>query len=145
MASASRSPAPSPLALAAFCAGMAAASAAAQAAPPQGQGVTATLDGLYQVPEEAMGNIATYRVDLAPDAFSVRHRHGGLLVFHVISGAVRTQVDDGSVRTYRAGQSFMERPWNEVMLLENDSRTEPASLLAVFLGRCEVAPPSLGH
>jgi hypothetical protein len=72
-------------------------------------------------------------------------RHGGLLIFHMISGAVRTQVDDGEMRTYRAGQSFTEQPWNEVALLENDSRTEPASLLGVYLGACETPLPALGH
>lgn len=80
------------------------------------------------------GQVTLYHFKLAPNAFTVRHRHGGMFLFHVITGTVRTEVDNGPLRTFRAGEAFVEQPWDQIMLLENDSITQPATLLGVFLG-----------
>jgi len=47
-------------------------------------------------------------------------------------GAIRSQVNDGSVTTYKAGQSFSEFPAT-TRVSANASETEPAKLLAVFV------------
>jgi quercetin dioxygenase-like cupin family protein len=51
----------------------------------------------------------------------------------VLSGAIRSQVDDEPVKVYRAGESFYEEPGSRHRVSENASDREPASLLAVFV------------
>jgi quercetin dioxygenase-like cupin family protein len=41
--------------------------------------------------------------------------------------------NDGPLVTYRAGQNFPEMPGHRHTLDENESKTEPAKLLAVFV------------
>ena len=51
----------------------------------------------------------------------------------VLAGAIRSKVNDGPVKTYRAGESFSEFPGDRHGVSENASATEPAKLLAVFV------------
>jgi quercetin dioxygenase-like cupin family protein len=51
----------------------------------------------------------------------------------VLEGAIRSQVNDGSVTTYEAGQSFSELPGDRRGISANASETQPAKLLAVFV------------
>jgi quercetin dioxygenase-like cupin family protein len=51
----------------------------------------------------------------------------------VLEGAILSQVNDGPVKTYRAGESFSEFPGDHHGVSANASDTEPASLLAVFV------------
>jgi quercetin dioxygenase-like cupin family protein len=53
----------------------------------------------------------------------------------VLEGAIRSQVNDGPVTTYRAGESFSEFPADRHGVSENASTTESARLLAVFVRR----------
>jgi quercetin dioxygenase-like cupin family protein len=46
---------------------------------------------------------------------------------------VRSQVSDGPVTTYQAGQSFSELPGDCHGVTANASETEPAKLLALFV------------
>jgi quercetin dioxygenase-like cupin family protein len=46
----------------------------------------------------------------------------------VLQGAIRSQVNDGPVTTYQAGQSFSELPGDRA----NASKTKAAKLLAAF-------------
>jgi quercetin dioxygenase-like cupin family protein len=52
----------------------------------------------------------------------------------VLEGAIRSQVNDGPVTTYRAGENFSEFPGDRHGVSENASTTEPARLLAMFVG-----------
>jgi quercetin dioxygenase-like cupin family protein len=51
----------------------------------------------------------------------------------VLEGAIRSQVNDGSVTTYEAGQSWSELPGDRRGISANASETQPAKLLAVFV------------
>jgi quercetin dioxygenase-like cupin family protein len=51
----------------------------------------------------------------------------------VLEGAIRSQVNDGPVRTYKAGESFSELPGDRHSVSANASDTESAKLLAVFV------------
>lgn len=51
----------------------------------------------------------------------------------MLSGAIRSQVDDGPVTIYKAGQHFTEAPGAQHRVSENASDTEPATLLAIFV------------
>jgi quercetin dioxygenase-like cupin family protein len=51
----------------------------------------------------------------------------------VLEGAIRSQVNDGPVTTYKAGENFSELPGDRHSVSANASDTEPAKLLAVFV------------
>jgi quercetin dioxygenase-like cupin family protein len=51
----------------------------------------------------------------------------------VLEGAIRSQVNNGPVTTYQAGQSFSELPGDRHGVSANASETTPAKLLAVFV------------
>jgi quercetin dioxygenase-like cupin family protein len=61
------------------------------------------------------------------------HPHSAFIYATVLQGAIRSQVNDGPMTTYRAGESFSERPGDHHSVSENASSTEPARLLAVFV------------
>ena len=71
---------------------------------------------------------------LPPGAKAVPHRHGGAFVYaYVLSGSVRSQLDDGPAKVYRAGEDWYEAPGALHKLTENTSKTLPARLLVVFI------------
>jgi quercetin dioxygenase-like cupin family protein len=74
-------------------------------------------------------------VEYAPGASTRPHRHAksGFIYATVLEGALRSQVNDGPVNTYRAGESWSELPGDHHTFEENASKTEPARLLAVFV------------
>jgi quercetin dioxygenase-like cupin family protein len=62
-----------------------------------------------------------------------RHAKSAFIYAHVLSGAIRSQVDDAPAKVYRAGEGFHEEPGAHHRVSENASDREPASLLAVFV------------
>jgi quercetin dioxygenase-like cupin family protein len=97
-------------------------------------------EGVTTVFERAIPNIpgksmVVLKVRYAPGGKSPPHRHAksAFIYAHVLSGAIRSQVDDQSARIYRAGEGFCEVPGSYHRVSENASDTEPASLLAVFV------------
>jgi quercetin dioxygenase-like cupin family protein len=61
------------------------------------------------------------------------HPSSAFIYVTVLEGAIRSQVNDGPVTTYRAGESWSEQPGDRHLVSENASTTEPARLLAVFV------------
>jgi quercetin dioxygenase-like cupin family protein len=61
------------------------------------------------------------------------HARSAFVYAHVLSGAIRSQVDDEPAKVYQVGEGFYERPGSYHRVSENASDTEPASLLAVFV------------
>jgi quercetin dioxygenase-like cupin family protein len=74
-------------------------------------------------------------VEYEPGGSSPGHTHpsSAFIYATVLEGAIRSQVNDGPVTTYRAGESFSEFPGDRHGVSENASATEPARLLAVFV------------
>ena len=74
-------------------------------------------------------------VEYAPGGFSDAHTHptSAFIYATVLEGAIRSQVNDGPVKVYRAGESFSELPGDRHGVSANDSETAPAKLLAVFV------------
>jgi quercetin dioxygenase-like cupin family protein len=74
-------------------------------------------------------------VEYEPGGSSPGHTHpsSAFIYATVLEGAIRSQVNDGPVTTYRAGESFSEFPGDRHAVSENASDTEPARLLAVFV------------
>ena len=74
-------------------------------------------------------------VEYAPGGKTPSHHHAksAFISAYVISGAVRSQVDDGPVLTFKAGEHFTEKPGAHHVVSENASDTEPAKILAIFV------------
>lgn len=73
-------------------------------------------------------------VDYPPAGTSRSHRHGeAFVVGYVLSGEIRSKLQDGSSRVYHAGESWSEYPGAHHVVSENASKTKPASLLAIFV------------
>jgi quercetin dioxygenase-like cupin family protein len=105
-------------------------SAAAQGTRPATRAKPISCEPLPNVPGKS---ITTVRVHFPPDGFSPRHRHAGSVSVYVLSGTVRSQLNDGPVGTYKAGQTFFEPPGSIHTFAENASKTEPAEVLATFV------------
>jgi quercetin dioxygenase-like cupin family protein len=61
------------------------------------------------------------------------HPHSAFIYATVLEGAIRSQVNDGPITVYTAGQNFAELPGDHHRVSENASATRPARLLAVFV------------
>ena len=87
---------------------------------------------LPNVPGKSMRGVL---VEYAPGGTSPAHIHpnSAFIYATVLEGAIRSQVNDGPVTIYRAGESFSEYPGDRHSVSENASTTEPARLLAVFV------------
>jgi quercetin dioxygenase-like cupin family protein len=85
---------------------------------------------LPNVPGKTLTALA---VEYAPGGTSKPHHHAGVVFAYVVSGTIRSQVDEGEARVYHAGQSFFEGPGAHHVVSENASRSKPAKLLAVFV------------
>jgi quercetin dioxygenase-like cupin family protein len=74
-------------------------------------------------------------VSYPPGARSAAHHHApsAFIYAHVLSGAIRSQVDDQPAKVYQVGEGFYEVPGSHHRISENASDKEPASLLAVFV------------
>jgi quercetin dioxygenase-like cupin family protein len=87
---------------------------------------------LPNVPGKSMKGVI---VEYEPGGTSPAHTHpnSAFIYATVLEGAIRSQVNDGPVVTYRAGENFSEFPGDRHGVSENASKTERARLLAVFV------------
>ena len=101
-------------------------------APPQ---ETVTVAANVSIPNVPGKRLVSLIVDYAPGARSPSHRHASsaFIYAHVLSGRIRSQVDEEPVRIYRPGESWFENPGAHHRVSANASETEPARLLAVFI------------
>jgi quercetin dioxygenase-like cupin family protein len=74
-------------------------------------------------------------VTYPPGGTSPPHHHAGsaFIYAYVLSGAVRSQVNDEPVRIYHAGEGFYEMPGARHRISENASGEDAASLLAIYV------------
>ena len=100
---------------------------------PLRETVTVAADEL--IPNLPGKRLVTHIVDYRPGASSASHRHArsAFIYAYVLSGEVRSQVDDEPVRVYRPGETWFERPGSYHRVSENASNTKSARLLAVFI------------
>ena len=107
--------------------------ASAHEAPADTSRATLVYD--HVLPNVPGKSIRGVLVEYAPGATSPAHVHprSAFIYATVLAGAIRSQVNDGPVMTYRAGESFSEFPGDRHSVSENASTTEPARLLAVFV------------
>jgi quercetin dioxygenase-like cupin family protein len=74
-------------------------------------------------------------VTYPPGAKSPAHHHArsAFIYAYVLSGAIRSQVDNQPAKVYKVGESFYELPGSHHRISENASGSDPASLLAIFV------------
>lgn len=102
--------------------------------------VAQAQDQVRGVFQHALPNVPGKRmvavvVNYPPGGKSPAHHHAAsaFIYAYVLSGAIRSKVDDDPEKVYRAGEGFYEMPGSHHRVSENASETEPASLLAVFI------------
>jgi quercetin dioxygenase-like cupin family protein len=107
--------------------------ASAQDASGDKRKVTLVYD--EELPNVPGKSIRGVLVEYEPGGFSAAHTHptSAFIYATVLEGAIQSQVNDGPVITYQAGESWSERPGDRHLVSANASDTEPARLLAVFV------------
>lgn len=94
-------------------------------------------------------SLRVVRVEYPPGGSTPAHTHAksAFILARVLTGAIRSAVNDGPPRVYREGEAFQEMPGDHHTVSENASRTEPATLLATFIvdtGDTELTTPMVG-
>src|SRR6478735_9472136 len=109
--------------------------ASALAEAPKAKSAKVTLVYQHELPNVPGKSMKGVLVEYGPGGFSPGHTHAksAFIYATVLKGAIRSQVNDGPVTTYEAGQSFSELPGERHNVSANASETKPAKLLAVFV------------
>lgn len=103
----------------------------AQADEPKPRGVQFMQD-LPNVPGKKFISVV---VEYPPGGKSGSHRHApsAFIYAYVLSGSIRSQVDDQPPKVYQEGEDFHELPGALHRVSENASKTRPAKMLAIFI------------
>ena len=96
---------------------------------------TVTLVADKPIPNLPGKRLVSQVVDYPPGASSIAHRHAksAFIYAYVLSGEIRSKVDDELVRIYRPGETWFENPGARHAVSENASKTASARLLAVYV------------
>ena len=96
---------------------------------------TITIAADEPIPNLPGKRLASRIVYYPTGASSAPHRHArsAFIYAYVLSGEIRSQVDDEPVRVYRPGEAWFERPGAHHRVSANASDAEPARLLAVLI------------
>ncbi len=80
-------------------------------------------------------SLIAVEVSYPPGGASAPHHHSdsAFIYAYVVSGEIVSQVEGQPEHTYRAGQCWYEPPGAHHLISRNESNTEPAKLLAVFV------------
>ena len=102
---------------------------------PKSKNAKVTLVYQHELPNVPGKSIKGVLVEYGPGGYSPAHMHAksAFIYATVLEGAIRSQVNDGPVTVYEAGQSFSELPGDRHGVSANASDTKPAKLLAVFV------------
>jgi quercetin dioxygenase-like cupin family protein len=87
---------------------------------------------LPNVPGKSMKAVL---VEYQPGGSSPAHTHAksAFIYATALEGEIRSKVNDGPEKVYRAGENFAELPGDHHGVSANNSKTRPARLLAVFV------------
>jgi quercetin dioxygenase-like cupin family protein len=85
---------------------------------------------------KAPGNVLkAERVTYAPGESSPPHQHDDDAYVYVLSGHIRSQVEGHPVRVYAPGEDWFEPAGARHLVSGNASKSEPATMLVVFVGK----------
>ncbi|MGO7611873.1 cupin domain-containing protein [Rhizobium ruizarguesonis] len=89
----------------------------------------------HELPNSPGKSLVAFIVAYAPGGKSVAHHHAksAFVYAQILTGSIRSKVGDEPEKIYKTGENFFEMPGSAHAVSENASRTEPASLLAVFI------------
>lgn len=107
--------------------------ASADNLPADKSKVTLVFDHvLPNVPGKSMKGVL---VEYEPGGSSPAHTHpkSAFIYATVLQGEIRSKVNDGPEKVYRTGENFAELPGDHHAVSANNSKTQPARLLAVFV------------
>ncbi len=87
---------------------------------------------LPNVPGKSMRGVL---VEYGPGGYSPSHTHAksSFIYATVLEGEIKSQVNGGEAKIYKAGENFVENPGDHHGISANGSETKPAKLLAVFV------------
>jgi quercetin dioxygenase-like cupin family protein len=107
----------------------------ASAGAPKEEDVKVTLVYQHELPNVPGKSIKGVLVEYGPGGYSPSHTHAksAFIYATVLEGAIRSQVNDGPVTIYNAGQTWSELPGDRHRVSANASETKPAKILAVFV------------
>jgi quercetin dioxygenase-like cupin family protein len=102
---------------------------------PKSKDAKVTLVFQHELPNVPGKSIKGVLVEYGPGGYSPGHTHpkSAFIYATVLEGEILSQVNDGPVTTYTAGQNFSEMPGDRHAVSANASKTKPAKLLAVFV------------
>ena len=102
---------------------------------PESKNAKVTLVYEHELPNVPGKSIKGVLVEYGPGGYSPGHTHAksAFIYATVLEGAIRSQINDGPVTVYQAGQSFSVLPGDRHAVSANASETQPAKLLAVFV------------
>lgn len=94
-----------------------------------------TLLAARPIPDVPGKRLVSILVDYPPGARSVPHRHArsAFIYAYVLSGEIRSAVNDEPARVYREGEWWFEGLGALHRVSANNSKARPARLLAVFI------------
>jgi quercetin dioxygenase-like cupin family protein len=89
----------------------------------------------HAIPNAKGKSLVAIRVTYPPGGKSPPHHHApsAFIYGYVLSGAVRSQVNDEPAKVYQSGEGFYEMPGASHRISENASDKNPASLLAIYV------------
>lgn len=104
-------------------------------AAPKSKAAKVTVVYQHELPNAPGKSIKGVLVEYGPGGNSPAHMHpkSAFIYATVLEGAIRSQVNDGPVKTYKAGENWSEQPGDRHAVSANASQTKPARLLAVFV------------
>ena len=107
----------------------------ALAAAPTQKNAKVTLVYQHELPNCSGKSIKSVLVEYGPGGYSPAHTHpkSAFIYATVLEGAIRSQVNNGPVTIYNAGQNWSELPGDRHSVSANASETKPAKILAVFV------------
>lgn len=98
-------------------------------------GETVTVVADTPIPNVPGKRLVSRVIDYPPGEGTAPHRHArsAFIYAYVLSGEIRSQLDDEPARVYRAGETWFENPGAHHRVSVNASNTKPARLLAVIV------------
>jgi quercetin dioxygenase-like cupin family protein len=107
--------------------------ASADNLPTDKSKVTVVFD--HALPNVSGKSMKGVLVEYQPGGSSPAHTHpkSAFIYATVLEGEIRSKVNDDPEKVYRAGENFAELPGDHHGVSANNSKTQPARLLAVFV------------
>src|SRR5215813_8895150 len=97
---------------------------------PKSKDAKVTLVYQHELPNVPGKSIKGVLVEYGPGGNSPAHMHpkSAFIYATVLEGEIRSQVNDGPVKTYKAGENWSEQPGDRHRVSANASATKPARL-----------------